>query len=91
MQERSSNESSYYLNCSSCNEQAVVVNRKTNERIWHRCFGHLQRLARDKLVNGFDLFIDDCTHYTWVYVLKKKDGVESSSVEVQWKKIEYLA
>lgn len=135
----------YYLNCSSCNEQAAVVNRKSKEEIWHRRFGHLglqnlQRLAREKLVNGYDFdvsktldfcesciegkhhkshfsasssrakepldlvhsdvcgklnakslggaeyfltFIDDCTHYTWVYVLKKKDEVFKYFLE--WK------
>ncbi len=128
----------YYLNCSMGNVKVNVANRKTNENIWHRRFGHLgiqnlQRLARSKMVRGFDFntlkqidfceacvegkhhrtqfptsnsgrakeplalvhsdvcgkvnakslggaeyfltFIDDFSHYTWVYVLKKKDEV----------------
>ncbi len=49
----------YYLNCSMGNVKVNVANRKTNENIWHRRFGHLriqnlQRLARSKMVRGFD-------------------------------------
>lgn len=49
----------YFLDCDRCNEQANPVIEETKENIWHRRFGHLglhnlQRLTRDKLVNGFD-------------------------------------
>ena len=48
----------YYLNYSPCNMKVNVANCKTKENIWHRR-GHLetqnlQRLARNKLVSGFD-------------------------------------
>ena len=40
-------------------EQVSVAEQETKEKIWHRRFGHLgiqnlQKLARDKLVSGFD-------------------------------------
>ena len=55
----------YYLNClSSRNEQATVADQETKESIWHRRFGHLgiqnlQRLAREKLVDGFDFDVSE--------------------------------
>ena len=130
----------YYLDHSPYQVQEEANSAKsseTKEDIWHRRFGHLgvrnlQRLARDKLVDGFDYdaskdisfcepcvegkqhrskfparskraeglldlvhsdlcgrmnakslsggeyfltFIDDKTHYVWVYILKRKDQV----------------
>ena len=49
----------YYYNYLPCNMKVNVANRKTKENIWHCRFGHLgmqnlQRLARNKLVSGFD-------------------------------------
>ena len=138
----------YYLNCKSSREQASPIKEESKENMWHRRFGHLgvqnlQRLARDKLVDGFDFnpskevnfcetctegkhhrspfptnggsrakeplglvhsdvcgkmntrslggaeyfltFIDDMTHYTWIYVLKSKDEVFKRFVE--WKSL----
>lgn len=49
----------YYLDCKSRKEQANPAKEETKENIWHRRFGHLGiqnllRLARDRLVDGFD-------------------------------------
>ena len=55
----------YYLNClSNRNEQATVADQESKENIWHRRFGHLgmqnlQRLAREKLVDGFDFDVSE--------------------------------
>ena len=49
----------YYLNCCPGSLKAHLVVNETKEDIWHRRFGHLgtknlQRLANEKLVNGFN-------------------------------------
>ena len=52
----------YYLDClTSCQQinAAASVCQETREEVWHRRFGHLgarnlQKLAKDKLVDGFD-------------------------------------
>ena len=55
----------YYLNClSNRNEQATIAEQETKVNIWHRRFAHLgmqnlQRLAREKLVEGFDIDISE--------------------------------
>ena len=49
----------YYLNCCLGPQEVHLVVDETKEGIWHRRFGHfgtknLQRLAKEKLVNGFN-------------------------------------
>ena len=49
----------YYLNCCPGSQKAHLVVDETKEDIWHRRFGHLgtknlQRLAKEKLVKGFN-------------------------------------
>jgi transposase InsO family protein len=63
----------YYLNCSRMQQVNATVNQ-SKENLWHRRFGHLsekglRRLAKEKLVNGFDYnvsnevdFCEPCIH-----------------------------
>ena len=57
---------------SSRNEQATVADQETKESIWHRRFGHLgiqnlQRLAREKLVDGFDFDVSEQLDFCEMY------------------------
>jgi len=52
----------YYLNCQTGGQQVYSTENKDQETkpiVWHHCFGHLgtqnlQKLAKEKLVDGFD-------------------------------------
>ena len=52
----------YYLNCHNGLQQTSMAqskSQKTKEDVWHQRFGHLgarnlEKLAKDKLVDGFD-------------------------------------